>query len=89
MAWRLLASGRFFDAGEASVIYFDPRSGDTHLINELAAFILQQLATGPLDTAALLARVRSESGSTDSGAFASAVNAVLEELLDLDLLQRE
>jgi len=89
MGWRLPASGRFFDAGEATVIYFDPRSGDTHLINELAACILQQLASGPLDTPALLARVRAVSGSADASEVDGAVNAVLEELLDLDLLQRE
>lgn len=41
--------------GEQHVVYFDPVSGDTHLIAALGAQLAEWLADGPRSRAALLA----------------------------------
>lgn len=89
MTWRLLAKGRFYDAGEGPVVYYDPRSGDTHLLSAFAAFILQELAQRPLDIGELAARASLHIDSGDPGELDTAIHAVLGDLLRLDLLQHE
>ena len=46
--------------GEQHAVYFDPESGDTHLIAALGAQLAEWLADGPLDRDQLLQRLARE-----------------------------
>ncbi|MAT92287.1 MAG: hypothetical protein CME59_06770 [Halioglobus sp.] len=88
MKWRVQAAGHIYDAGESSVIYFDRRSGDTHLISSFAAYLIEQLAEGPLDTGALVARAADVIDPAESTGLEEWVNEVMAELVALDVVQQ-
>lgn len=52
--WHIESTGRFYDANEDTVIYYDPNSGDTHLLTDLAAFVVEKISQGKASEAALL-----------------------------------
>ena len=90
MLWRIESEGRFYDAGEGSMVYFDPNTGDTHLLTDLAGFVLQQFSPGqPLTQDTLVAHVAPHFDEADQGNLAEIVTAVLQELCFLDILQAE
>ena len=88
MLWRIESMGRFYDANEGSVVYYDPSSGDTHLLNDFAAFVVQQFSTQPLALDELVAGLSDHVEAEDIPALAQTVSSVLEELTALDILQR-
>lgn len=88
MRWRIHAAGHIYDAGENSVVYFDRRSGDTHLISSFAAYLIEQLADEPLDTGELVARASGAIDPAESTDLAEWVNEVLQELVALDVVQQ-
>ncbi len=88
MTWRVESPGQVYDAGEGSVVYFDPRSGDTHLLSDFAAYLLEQLGDGPLDTGELVARVAPDVEGGDPAEVQASVTAALEDLVSLDILKR-
>ena len=81
--------GRFYDASEDTVVYFDARSGDTHLLSDFAAYVMQQLDDHPLTTEELVNKILPTIESGNSSELAKAVSGVLEELVALDILQCE
>jgi PqqD family protein of HPr-rel-A system len=81
--------GRFYDAHEDTVVYFDSRSGDTHLLSDFAAHVMQHLGDDPLSTEELVNRISLTLDSSNFPQLPEAVAAVLKELLALDILQRE
>lgn len=87
MLWRIESVGRFFDANEDSVVYFDPFSGDTHLLSAFAAFLIRQFSDRPLSTEELASLLSPHLDSNDEVELLEAVSGVLEELLALDILQ--
>jgi PqqD family protein of HPr-rel-A system len=89
MKWRFHSVGRFYDTNEDTVVYFDPHSGDTHLISEFAAYVMQQFGDQPLTTAELVSRISSTIEAGDSSDLTDALSGVLEELVALDILKRE
>ena len=94
MTWRVQAPGQFYDAGESSVIYFDPRSGDTHLISDFAAHLVHELSDAPADTPSLVERVTRQVETDteepeESTDLAGAIESILQELLSLDILVRD
>jgi len=88
MKWQIHSMGRFYDANESTVVYFDTHSGDTHLLSDFAAFILQQLCAEPLGIEELIARITPSIDSPDTSDLRLAVQAVLGELETLDILKR-
>lgn len=52
--WHIASAGRFYDANEDTVIYYDPNSGDTHLLTDLAAFVVEKIKSGANSQTALL-----------------------------------
>jgi len=89
MKWRNSSPGRFYSSNEITVVYFDSHSGDTFLISEFAAYLMQQLGDQSLSTEELANKI---SPSIDLGDFTDlneAISGVLEELVALDILQRE
>jgi PqqD family protein of HPr-rel-A system len=87
--WRVDSMGRFYDPAEDTVVYFDSRSGDTHLLSDFAAFVMQQLGDQPLTTEELVFKISPAIGSSSVPELTMAVSSVLEELLALDILKRE
>ncbi len=89
MKWRIDSMGRFYDAHEDTVVYFDSHSGDTHLLSDFAAHVMQQLGADPLTTEELVHRISPTIESDNIPELTQAVSGVLEELLALDILKRE
>ena len=81
--------GRFYDAHEDTVVYFDTHSGDTHLLSDFAAYVIQQLEDQPLTTEELVNRISPTIESSDASLLKNAVSGVLNELVALDILKQE
>ena len=86
MLWHMQSAGQFYDPGEETVIYYDPGSGDTHLLTALAAFVVEQMREGPIDEPTLLARLRPhlDGEAVDVSAL---LQGVLRDLQILDIAQ--
>lgn len=89
MKWQLHSVGRFYDANESTVVFFDSHSGDTHLLSNFAAFVLQQFGDSPLTTENLLEQLSAEIESPRDKELEQLVVGVLEELLSLDILKND
>jgi len=50
MKWQACFTGLTYDADDGFVVYFDVESGRTHLLSEIAAWLLAELAVNPLST---------------------------------------
>jgi hypothetical protein len=70
------------------VVYFDPASGDTHLISAFACYLMHQLAekTSPLETIDILKLVSNDIEPEDLHELEQAIPGILEELASLDIL---
>mgnify|MGYP003434900563 FL=1 len=89
MKWRVDSMGRFYDPAEDTVVYFDSQSGDTHLLSDFAAYIMQQLGDQHLSTEELVNRISPAIGSSNIPGLTMDVSGILEELVALDILKRE
>lgn len=86
MLWHIQSSGHFYDPGEETVIYYDPSSGDTHLLTDLAAFVVEQIQAAPTSEQDLLERLRPH--LDDEGVDVEALlTGVLQDLRILDIAQ--
>jgi len=86
MLWHIQSSGHFYDPGEETVIYYDPASGDTHLLTDLAAFVVENIQAAPISEGDLLERLRPhlEGEASDVQAL---LTGVLQDLQILDIAQ--
>ena len=89
MKWRVVSRGRVFDPGEDAVVYFDVPSGDTHLLSDFAAYVLDQFDDRPLTCRELVEKVSITIEPGHIPDLEGAVTGVLEELVALDLLKQE
>jgi PqqD family protein of HPr-rel-A system len=89
MKWRSNSIGRFYDSDEGTVVYFDPHSGDTHLLSEFAAHIMRQLGDQLLTIDELVTQILPSIDFEDLRDLEAAVPNVLAELVDLDILKQE
>ena len=89
MKWRNESRGRFYNANEGTVVYFDSHSGDTHLLSDFAAYVLQQLGHQPLTTDELVDQISSAIVPENIPDLREALAGVLKELVALDILKRE
>jgi PqqD family protein of HPr-rel-A system len=89
MKWRIDSMGRFYDAHEDTVVYFDSHSGDTHLLSDFAAYVMQQFGDHPLTTEELVNQISPTVDSGDIPDLTEAISGVLGELLALDIVKRE
>jgi PqqD family protein of HPr-rel-A system len=88
MRWHADPLGDFYNCNETTVVYFDHASGDTHLLGEFAAYLLQTLAVQPMDAPQLIARLSPGVDPTDRAELERTVPQVLDELLALDVIAR-
>ena len=88
MKWRLRAGQtlRMFSADDESVIYND-NSGDTHLISEAAASLLQRLRQSDADTASLVTACAAEWELEADEELVAAIRDLLAELDSLGLIE--
>ncbi len=87
MKWRACSQGQTYDSGDGSVVYFDPASGRTHLINEVADWLLAELAANPLTTEQLLSCFMSHSKGITGSEAEKLVNAQIRTLQSFDLIE--
>ena len=80
--------GQFYDPGEDMVVYFDPASGDTHLISHFAAYLIQQFTGQPMGIEALIKQISPDIDPVDLLEMTEATPDVLAELVTLDVLKR-
>lgn len=87
MKWRVCSQGRTYDTGHSLIVYFDPSSGTTHLINEVADWLLAELAVNPLTTEQLLSRFMSHSKEITGPEAEELVNKQIQTLQSFDLIE--
>jgi PqqD family protein of HPr-rel-A system len=72
---------------EREFVVFDPRSGHTHLLNEMAAASLQALASHSLDAEELTRFLALEFGVAENEALARHVADMLAHFDDIGLIE--
>ena len=87
MKWRACSQGITYDADDGFVVYFDPASGKTHLINEIAAWLLAELTASPLSIEQLQDYVVQQVESVSGPEAAKLVESLLQELQSFDLIE--
>ena len=85
--WCASGPARTFEDEEGLVVYFNQGSGSTHLVTEIAAFILQLLAERPFSTDELLQRMASEAGDITEQELRETVQELLEDLQASELIE--
>ena len=87
MKWRACSQGKTYDAGNSHVVYFDPSSGSTYMINDVAAWLLAELATNPLTTEEMINRFMSQAEDISVTEAKTLVEAQISELQSYDLIE--
>ena len=87
MKWRSCSQGMTYDTSDGFVVYFDTGSGTTHLINEVAAWLLAELAARPLSTEQLQDRVVDQMESVSAPEIEKLVATLIQELQSFDLIE--
>ena len=88
MRWHVNRLGDFYNCDETTVVYFDRASGDTHLLGEFAAYLLESLTAQPMDTPQLIAHLSQGTDAVDLAELERTVPEMLDELLALDVIDR-
>ena len=88
MKWQLCSIGQFYDCSEETVVYFDSASGDTHLINDFAAYLIQQIANlnRPVCSEELITLITADIEPADLSELTLAIPDILSELAALDIV---
>ena len=87
MIWRLSSPGALYDCNENTVVYFDPASGNTHLLSDFAGHIIQSLATKPLSTDQIADGFADHVAADDLQGVIDVIPDVLTELRALDIVE--
>lgn len=87
MKWRVCSLGQTYNTGNCFVVYFDLASGGTHLINEVADWLLEELAVTPLATEQLISRFMSHSSEITGSEAEKLVNEQIQALQSFDLIE--
>ena len=85
--WQVHAAGSFYDCGEPNVVYYDPASGDTHLLSAFSAHILRRVIAGPVSTATLLSELSADVEAEDREELADALPRLLRQLVGLGVIE--
>ena len=87
MKWQACSQGQTYDSGDGSVVYFDPASGKTHLINEVADWLLTELIAKPLTMEQLLALFLSLSNGISDSEAEELLQSQILTLQSFDLIE--
>ena len=90
MKWQCGAIGHVYACGEDMTVYFDPASGDTHLVSDFAAYLIRRIAGHgcPLDYQEILELITADIEPADLAELTAAVPNILSELAALDIVSR-
>ena len=90
MTWHLETIGHFYTCGEDMAVYFDPASGDTHLVSNFAAHLIQRIAGQecPLTNQQIIELVSADIEPADLAELSGAVPGILSELAALDIVSQ-
>lgn len=88
MKWQIDSIGKFYDRHESMVVYFNPASGDTHLISEFAACLIQRIADQkrPLDNEEITALITADIEPGGLPELTQVIPDILSELTALDII---
>ena len=88
MAWQISSPGIFYDRDETVVVYYDAASGNTHLISEFAAYLIQQIASQdrPLDSDEIIKLVSSDIEPGNQTELNQTIPQIIGELATLDIV---
>jgi len=88
MKWHINSIGQFYDCDEDMVVYFDPASGDTHLISDFAAYLIQRIAgrDRPVENEELIKLITGDIEPAELSELAQAIPGILSELATLDIV---
>lgn len=87
MKWRACSQGKTYDTGNSHVVYFDPASGSTYMISEVAAWVLSELASNPLTTEELINCFMVQAEEISDAEAKILVEAQISELQSFDLIE--
>lgn len=85
--WKPASPGRIYAPEDNPVVWFDTGSGDTHLIDALAAEALALLASGPLTKQELAFRLSTREDGAEADHEAH-IDELLKALATVDLVER-
>ncbi|MCR9105116.1 MAG: HPr-rel-A system PqqD family peptide chaperone [Gammaproteobacteria bacterium] len=86
MRWRVSTAGKFYDENEGSVVYFDPASGDTHLLTDFAAQIVRELSGAAKTSRELEDSLADMTDTADQAQLREAIATVIGELVELGVV---
>ena len=86
MKWQIAPNGRTYDPGEDTVVYFDADSGDTHLISEFAALIIQQFAGRDVESGEIIELLSKQVDPELATEIPEAVPRIMDELAALSIV---
>ena len=88
MKWQICSLGQFYNCNEETVVYFDSASGDTHLINEFAAYLIQLIGNlnRPVCSEELIELITVDIEPADLPELTQAIPDILSELAALDIV---
>ena len=70
-------------------MYFDTRTGDTHLVSDFAAHIIRMLSDRAMDMDTLRKNLLPNVDADDVGDLNSALPNILDELLSLEVVEQQ
>lgn len=85
MKWKLCSCGRLYQPERERAVYFDPGSGDTHLISILACAVLRILREAPLEIDEIATRLQAAGIGPCQDLL--QLEALLDELSTVDLVE--
>ncbi len=87
--WRRTGEGAYlFAEWDGQSVVYHTGSGDTRWINPLSRMVLDLLADGPADQAGLFLRLRDAVAESDRAWLDEALGETLQELHEMELLER-
>lgn len=87
MLWHACSEGLVFDRDEGVAVFFDPASGNTHLIDDFALKILRILSVSPLSSEAIKKECTDQMTDLDDNEQGQFIDDMLHELHSLDLIE--
>ena len=87
MKWQIETPGLFYDNNEEFAVYFDSKTGNTHLVSELAAHLIRQFADRPLDLDDIIEKLSLNLSSEDLPELPKVIPNILNELFALDIVE--
>jgi hypothetical protein len=89
MKWRAASEGQIYQCNEDSVVYFDPASGNTHLLSDFAGYLIEKLAGEAMDLEQIINQITPGIDSEYLPDIDKSIPQLLSELVALDVIEQE